>query len=220
MIVSLRLALVIMALAPAAAGEFTPCKAGKTSMVGHAGGITIQRVGFHETYGEVGATVFIPDSEEPVPGIVFSNSAIHGRSNNTDLVRFALALARSGAASIVLDGDIEWGTPKYDAKREPHVMACAGQWLLMNARLDNERLGVAGTFAGWGGGHTPICQSGERPCWHPHLALTFGETSDVEWYNTNNMLTLEGQLRMARFVQRHWHLAEVKPEWLAQETPN
>lgn len=218
MIVSLRLALVIMALAPAAAGEFTPCKAGNTSMVGQAGGVTIQRVAFLEAYGEVGATVFIPDSEEPVPGIVFSHSAIHAPSNKTDLLRFALALARSGAASIVLDGDIEWGTPNYEAKREPHVMACAGQWLLLNPRLDKNRLGIAGTPTGWGGAHMHICQTAERPCWHPHVALTFGQISDPD--NTNEMLTLEGQLKLARFVQRYWRLAEVKPEWLAQETPH
>jgi len=32
------------------------------------------------------------------------------------------------------------------------------------------------------------------------------------------MLTLEGQLRMAQFAQRHLKLKDVKAEWLTEET--
>jgi hypothetical protein len=218
--VSLRLALLIVALVSVASGELAPCKTGGTSVAGQANGITIQRVAFLEASGEVGATVFIPEREEPVPGIVFSHSGIHGPKNDTDLRRFALALARAGAASIVLDGNIEWQTPNDEAKREPHVLACAAQWLLLNARLDGERLAIAGTTTGWGGENVAICLEGKRPCWHAHLSLNFGQTSPADWYNTDAMLTPEGQLYMARFAQRYLHLAEVKPEWLAQETPH
>jgi hypothetical protein len=213
----------IVALAAGCSAQiapFVPCQPGKASIVGHAEGITFKRLVFTESYGEVGATVLAPDSEQPIPGIVFSHSGIHGPTNSTDLLRFALALARAGAASIVLDGTIEWQQPNDNARRAPHVMACAGQWLLLNERLDTARLSIAGTALNWGGGDTPFCLTGERPCWHGIAWLNFGQTSPVDWDNTNAMLTLKGQLRMARFAQRSLRLREVKPEWLVADARN
>src|SRR5262249_512789 len=218
--VFLGVLLLMSALAYTCSAQFVPCKDGKLSTVGHAEGITFQRISFVERDTEIGASVFIPDSKEPVPGIVFSHSAIHGVKNQTDLTRFALAMARAGAASIVLDGTIEWQAPNDGSKRPPHVMACAGQWLLLNANLDKERLAVAGVLGPWGGGDPPICQPGERPCWHPKLWINFGQSSPVELVNTDAMLTLGGQLRMARSAQRHLRLAEVQPSWLAAEPDN
>jgi hypothetical protein len=221
--VSLRSLLVVVALAATCSAQivpFTPCKPGKASIVGQAEGITFKRLVFVESSGEVGATVLVPDSQQPVPGIVFSHSAIHGPTNSTDLLRFALALARAGAASIVLDGTIEWQVPNDNAKREPHVMACAGQWLLLNEKLDTKHLAIAGAIGNWGGGDTPFCLTGERPCWHAIAWLNFGQTSFYDWSNTDLMLTLRGQLRMARFAQQHLRLAEVKPEWLVSSSRN
>ena len=215
--VFLRVTILVQALASACSAQivpFVPCKAGKVTIVGHADRVTLQRVAFLESYGEISASVFIPDSAGPVPGIVFSHSSIHGPNNSTDLLRFALALARADAASIILDGTIEWQTPNDESKRPAHVMACAGQWLLQHASLDRHRLAVAGTTADWGGGDTPFCLAGERPCWSPGAWLNFGQASPAEWGNTNAMLTIEGQLHMARFAQQHLQLAEVKPEWL------
>jgi len=215
--VSLRILFAIAALAAACSAQirpFVPCKPDKASIVGHAEGITFKRLAFTESSGEVGATVLVPDSEQPVPGIVFSHSAIHGPNNSTDLLRFALALARAGAASIVLDGTIEWEVPNDNAKRSPHVMACAGQWLLLNERLDTKRLAIAGALGDWGGGDTPFCLSGERPCWGGIAVLNFGQTWPYDLSNTDAMLTLNGQLRMARFAQQQLRLSEVKREWL------
>jgi len=222
--ISPRPLLLITALGAACSAQirpFVPCKPGTESIVGHAEGITFKRLVLTESSGEVGATVFVPDSGQPVPGIVFSHSAIHGANNSTDLLRFAMALARAGAASIVLDGTIEWQQPNDNAKRPPHVMACAGQWLLLNERLDTKRLAVAGAIGDWGGGDTPLCLPGERPCWAGIVIwLNFGQTWQYDWSNTDAMLTLKGQLRMARFAQQHLHLAEVKPEWLVPGARN
>jgi hypothetical protein len=44
--------------------------------------------------------------------------------------------------------------------------------------------------------------------------LNFGETSAAEFRNTEDMLTLQGQLRIARFAQEQLKLKEIKPEWL------
>jgi len=210
----LRIVVLILTVTPACSSQilpFVPCKIGSVSKLGKADGIGFQRISIVESYGEVGASVFIPDSESPVPGIVFSHSSIHGPRNSSDLTRFALALARAGAASIVLDGAIEWQTPNDNAKRPAHVMACAGQWLLLNASLDPLRLAIAGTTP-WGGGDTPLCLPAERPCWTPKAVMGYGQASPVEWTNTDALLTLKGQLRIARFAQQQLHLAELKPE--------
>jgi hypothetical protein len=78
----------ILSLFPiCAAQRVHPCKFSGTTGVGHIESITVQRLAVIEKNGEVGATVFIHDGNEPLPGIVFSHSAIHGPNNNTDLLR-------------------------------------------------------------------------------------------------------------------------------------
>jgi hypothetical protein len=119
-------------LLPGCAAQFRHCQFAETAGTGRSEGITIRRVALIEPSGEVGASVFIPDSNEPLPGIIFSHSAIHGAAANADLVGFAWALARAGAASIVLDGAIEWQTPNDEFLRDPHLLACAGQWLMLH----------------------------------------------------------------------------------------
>jgi hypothetical protein len=207
------LAIVTFTLFSTCAAQFRPCKFAEASTTGSSEGVTVRRVGLIEPNGEVEATVFIPDSNTLLPGIVFSHATIHGATSNTDLLRFALALARAGAASIVLDGTIEWQTPNDESGRAPHLMACAGQWLLLHVKLNRHSLATAGPHGGWGGGETPFCQEGESPCWPPGPWLGFGQTSVAEFRNTEDMLTLQGQLRIARFAQRHLGLKEIKPEW-------
>jgi len=183
----LRLTASILVLIATCFAEFAPCRPGKSAIVSHHEGITEQTVTFLEPSGTYGARVFIPDSESAVPGIVFSHSAIHGTDRSADLARFAEGLARAGAASIVLDGTIEWETENDQQKSDPHLMACAGQWLLLNAHLDRRRLGVAGPQTGWGGGYTPVCQAGESPCFHPTVWLNFGQTTPAEFTNTDDV---------------------------------
>lgn len=86
----------------------TPCKFAGSAAVGNSEGITVSRVTVVEASGEVGATVFIPKGAGPVPGLLLTHSAIQGPNNRADLLRFAYAMARAGAASIVLDGDLNW----------------------------------------------------------------------------------------------------------------
>jgi len=141
----------ILSLLPTcAAQKLHPCKFNGTSGVGHVEGITVQRLAVIEKSGPVGATVFIPDGNEPLPGIVFSHSAIHGLNNDTDLLRFAWALARAGAASIVLDGAIDWRSPRDESIRPPEFQFCAGQWLFQHVNIDLTRTADAGNFkVGW-----------------------------------------------------------------------
>lgn len=204
----------VLAFASVCAAQFVPCKTSGDATVEHHTRITIQRVTFFEPTGEVGASALVPETDAPFPGIVFSHSAILGANGSADLSQFALALARAGAASIVLDGTIDWRIPNDNSGRSPHLMACAGQWLLLHAKLDRQRLARAGPTRHWGGGDTPFCLPGEVPCWHGGAWLNFGQTSTAEFYNTEQMLTPAGQLSMARFAQHVLRLKEVKPEWL------
>ena len=204
--------------ASCSAQHLHPCKFSATSLVGHNEHITIQKVTVIEKNGKVEATVFIPDRNDPLPGIVFTHSAIHGPYNNADLLRFAWALARAGAASIVLDGAIEWLTPNDDSIRPTEFQFCAGQWLFQNVNLDLQRLADAGNFrVGWipdGLNQCGIEQSGKARCWPGGFWMGFGQTSPVESHNTNLMLTVQGQLWMAQVAQKQLHLKEINPEWL------
>lgn len=120
----------VLSLLAASAAQKHPCSFSGTSDARHVEDITVQRLTVIEKSGKVGATVFIPDGNQPLPSIVFSHSAIHGPRNDTDLLRFAWAMARAGAASIVLDGVINWQSgPNDDSIRPPEFQFCAGQWL-------------------------------------------------------------------------------------------
>jgi hypothetical protein len=206
-----------------AAQRLHPCRFSSASNVGHVEGITVQRLTVMEKIGKVGATVFIPDGNEPQPSIVFSHSAIHGPTNDTDLLRFAWAMARAGAASIVLDGVINWQSgPNDDSIRPPEFQFCAGQWLFQNLSLDLTRTADAGNQKlGWIENEVSRCgvqRSGKARCWPGGYWLDFGQTGEAESGNTEEMLTLKGQMAMAHGVQKHLKLKEVKPEWLTEPT--
>ena len=134
--------LVAYTLLSTCAAQFRPCKFTTLSTIDHSAGIETLRVSVIEQNGIVGASVFIPDSQEPIPGIIFSHSKIHGANKDADLLRFAWALAQAGAASIVLDGVLQRQTPNDESKPPPHLMACAGQWLILHAKLDSSRLAL------------------------------------------------------------------------------
>ena len=98
----------VLALVSTCAAQSPVCKADNPSTVEHREGITLRRVSFVEPTGKIGASVFIPDSRAPVPGIIFSHSSARDPDGRWDVLRFAWALARAGAASIILDGTLEW----------------------------------------------------------------------------------------------------------------
>jgi hypothetical protein len=210
----------LLAVSPA---QKHPCSFGGTSDVRHVEDITIQRISVIEKSGKVGATVFIPDGNEPLPSIVFSHSAIHGPTNDTDLLRFAWAMARAGAASIVLDGVINWQLgPNDDSIRLPEFQFCAGQWLFRNLSLDLTRTADAGNRKlGWIDNDVSECgveQSGKARCYPGGYWLDFGQIGDAESRNTDAMLTLKGQMFMAQEAQKRLKLKEIKPEWLTETT--
>ena len=78
-----------------------------------------------EPSGSFDVTVFLPDADSR-KGALFSHSSIHGNKGNTNLLKFAWALAGAGVAVLVLDGTIEWQIPIDFSIRDPHLLACAG----------------------------------------------------------------------------------------------
>ena len=211
----------VFGLVSTCVADFRPCKFTDASTVRHREGIAMWRVGLIEDGGEIGATILVPDGNAPLPGALISHSSIHGPTSSADLLQFAWALARAGAAVIVLNGTLEWDPPSDESVRDPHLMACAGQWLLLNTRVDRHRLLVAGTRGRWGGGETPLCMPGEKPCFVATGGIGFGETRGVvESANTDRMLTVEGRLEMAQWAQEHLKLRQIKPEWLTAVSEN
>jgi hypothetical protein len=212
---------ILVLFATCYAQRLHPCRYSGTSNVGHVEGINVQRLDIIEKSGNVGATVFVPDGDEPLPGIVFSHSAIHGRDSDADLLHFAWALARAGAASIVIDGVIDWQSgPSDDSIRPREFQFCAEQWLFQRVNLDLHRLGDAGNFkGGWVPAELTHCGleiSGKAECWPGGVWLGFGQATDVESRNTDLMLTLKGQMFMAQWAQKQLVLKNVKPEWLTE----
>lgn len=204
---------VFLTLFSTCSAQFRPCKFADVSTVDHVDGVTVLRLNIVEPAGTVGASAFIPAGDRKVPAALFSHSAIHGPEANADLRRFAWALGRSGVAVIVLDGTVEWLAPNNNSVRDPHLMACAGQWLMLNAKLDNQRRLLVGTHGSWGGGDTPLCQPGEQPCYQPQSEIGLGQIGAAE--NTDGLLAGWGLRGMANFAQRHLQLSGIDPQLLA-----
>ena len=208
---------VLTVLSLSSAQAQVQCKAGKPSEIERRDGVLVQTVTFSsdKVKEPVLAYIFIPDSQSSVPGIAFAHSGIQTWKGRTDLLPFARALARAGAASIVLDRTIQWEPLNDETNRASSVMLCATQWMFSHVNLDTDRLATAGPDD-WLAQENCAPSVG-RDCWRRRpLWLNYGETSNAESINTNSMLTLDGQLYMARFAQRVLRLREVKREWLSE----
>jgi hypothetical protein len=212
--------LILSPLATCTAQKLHACRFSESSEAGRIEGIDIHRITLIEPTARVEATVFVPATSEPMPGIVFSHSAIQGSSSRVDLLRFALGLARAGASSIVLHGTIDWQSPNDESIRPPQFQFCAGLWLMQHVNLDLTRTADAGNHKlGWIDDDVSLCgldMEGSAPCWPGGVWLNFGQIGDAESRNTDEMLTPQGQLRMAQFAQRHLKLKEIKPEWFME----
>jgi hypothetical protein len=168
------------------------------------------KTSFVEPEGQVEASVLRPDGKERIPGVVISYSAIAAGTKTADMFQFAQALARAGAASIVLGGTLALPTSENNTERTHRFVGCAAEWLAQNAKIDGERVAAIApeTFwKGWSSGDT-FCSSMGQPCWtlrggvgFPQLDLGRLVTDDVR--------------DSADFLHKLLNLNEIKPEWLA-----
>jgi hypothetical protein len=97
------------------------------------------------TYPRKKVTVylFIPDSADPVPGALFTHSALHSFDGTTSLLPFARALAHSGVATLMLDRTLE--TIPYPEQFDSSVVDCAYEWFKSEVRLE-PRVVAGGIF--------------------------------------------------------------------------
>jgi hypothetical protein len=204
-------------------GQTAPsCKAGAALTLDDREGVTVKTVTFEGNFGRLRAYVFIPDTKEAVPGIAFSQSAIQYADSRTALRPFARAMALAGAASIMLDGTIDWHTPNNDAKRPMPELACASQWLAANANLDLDRLAIGGpirTDKPIEIGDEPFCRvPGKPPCGQAGWEINFGWAGPNETHYTEMMKTPQGQFRYLRNFNflKAIGLQDVKLEWLME----
>jgi hypothetical protein len=198
------------------------CKATSAVKIDDREGVTFKTVSFQGPLGPLSAYVFLPDTEESVAGIAFSQSAIQYSDSRTDLRPFARALARAGAASIMVDGTIPWPMPNDDAKRPMAELACAADWLLANANLDVHRLAIGGPIKTDGPiriEDAPFCPgSDKQPCANPVWYINFGWAGPHEIRYTEMMKTPQGQLRYLLIPNfpKALGLKEVRLEWLME----
>jgi hypothetical protein len=212
-IVGFALLLPALVITCGAQSQAPRCRTGGSSLIEHSDGVTVLRVSFTDISGKApvstSAHAFVPDSSDPVAGIAVSFAAIQDWDKRTDLLPFAWALARAGAASIVLDRAIQWGPLDDAANLASSVMSCASEWLMSHANLDRDRLATAGLY-GW----NDDCDWATSRCWTSHFGMGFGQTGPVEFHNTELMMTLKGQLWMAKAAQKQLRLSAIQPEWL------
>jgi hypothetical protein len=200
------------------AQSYSACRATPASIVDHRDGITVEIVSFQRSSVNMTAHVFVPDSRVPLPGIAFSHSSIQYSDSLTSLLPFAKAMARAGAATIMLDGTIAWLSPNDESKRPWTEVACAAQWLMANVKLDMDRLAIGGPidFADHSGiSHDPFCPLGlgKNPCGLAWFYINFGWVGQHEAHYTELMKTPRGQLWMTKLPE-DFHLRPVQLEWL------
>ncbi len=189
------------------------CKAGAASTIDDRDGVTARVVSFQGSSGNLTAHVFVPDTAEPVAGIAFSHSSIQYADSLTDLLPFARAMARAGAASIMIDGTVDWRTPNDDSKRPWQEVRCAAQWLTANANLDGQRLAFGGPITE---NQEPFC--GPETCLgQAWFYFNFGSTTVQHGISiTELMKTPQGLLRLTE-LPGGFHLKPVKLEWLMDD---
>ena len=113
------------------------CNAASASTVDHDGGVIVQRVTLSGKWGRNEATVYLPEKEIAEGAVVFSHSSIHADGASTDLLPFALTLARAGAAVIVPERSLLWPPTDRSTNREGAVVICAEHWLVDHTKVFN-----------------------------------------------------------------------------------
>lgn len=202
---------------PSVAQSKKACVAGPAITLSNRDGVTTKTVSFTGAFGKLTAHVFLPNITEPVPGIAFSYSSIQYADSPTDLLPFAHALARTGVASLMIDGTIDWRTPNDDFKRPEEEFNCAARWLMANANLDPERLGIGGPIKFENAASFCPAQS-TRTC-DPWIWVNYGWDDPMAVRATELMKTPQSQLHIAPLVTSNFHLKEVQLEWLLETAP-
>jgi len=197
-------ALIILASVTWTVGQSGSCQMGKSFTSGQTDGVTLQRINFAGADAGMGASVFMPSSrKDEIPNVIISHSVVTGKNTQADMLRFALALARAGAAVIVIDGTFVSPGSLVAAENTRNLMACAGEWLQRKTKVDQNRIALVAPEAYWSG------WSDNEP-WAPYVGIGFPQRSNVR----DPLITQD--LRSSADSLQHWlGLNEIKSEWLA-----
>jgi hypothetical protein len=196
--------LTILASVTWAVAQSGSCQLGKVSTLGHADGVALQRINFTGADEGVGATVFMPTTKrDEIPDVVISHSAVVGNNTKADMLKFALALARAGAAVIVIDGTFVSPGSLDGAQSTRHLTACAGEWLQQKTKADHNHIALVAPEAYWSG------WTGGEP-WSPYVGVGFPQRS-----NARDPLIMEDFRSSADSLQHWLGLNEIDSEWLA-----
>ena len=217
------LSAVVLLLSLSAAAAEKPkdqvCSITGAVTVEHRDRVTVQTISFLDmaplASGEkrevVNAHVYLPDGDGPFPIILFSHSAIHSSKGTSDLLPYAFAMARGGAASIVLDRTIQWEPYDEAANKDASVMDCASHWLATNVKF-NGRLGLMGLYCGYWQGIREL-----HVALDPHepysSAVGFGYFGGgAEKINAEHLLSPERYLQPAEYLAQELRLT-IHPSW-------
>lgn len=220
-----RLTVIVAVLAPSmAAAQDKLCDSARASTVTRGAGVTVQKVTLSGKWGSNSATIFLPDKEIAVGGVVLSHSAIHSESISVDLLPFALTLARAGAAVIVPDRTLSWPPATATTNREGAAVTCAAHWMVENVRVLNDGVPLTNENRvvirqGYGYVGPRVCNPDVAD--HCRLDVPFGSSGYVRqtvWVpvgeteggdNTGGMLSTGG-LQPAQWLQRMLGLAPIE----------
>jgi hypothetical protein len=219
------------------------CAASNLTAVEHRDGVTVETLTFTEiTPGDddnsprnsdgtfikkapVNAHVYVPDGVGPFHVLLFSHSAIHSSNGTTDLLPYAFALARSRAASIVLDRAIQWDNYYDRAANIDHlVMECASLWLKDHLNGGVKSVGTLGEYYApqWVFKLPVTTHPGDRKKnGEGHTGAVGFATSEggAEFKNNELIQTIDGQLKLANnFILLKADLQPIQREWLSVET--
>jgi hypothetical protein len=215
----------VVVLASMAAAQDQLCTPAKASTITEGAGVKVQQVMLSGKWGSNSANVFLPDKETAEGAVVLSHSAIRAETGaSVDLLRFALTLARAGAAVIVPDRTLNWPPGTERTNREGAVVACAAHWMIDNVKVVNDGQPLTNADRtvireGYGYVGPRICDPevadhcrlsspfNVSGYYRHHVSVPIGETEGGD--NTNGMLSTGG-LHAAQWLQRMLGLAPIK----------
>jgi hypothetical protein len=197
-------AVIATAFCTATAQQTKNCHVSVSQSTEH-NGVTVQLIQFTDDYHhELTALGIRPDSPMPKPGVLITHSNIDAGDRKANLLPLGTALAKSGAAVLILRRTVHWIPLQDDVNRSGVLMDCVGDWIIAKFNVDKSHF----TYFG------PANSTESQPLLYgPHVVwVPFAQIPNSEY--TEHLLTVKGQKRTADWITRHMGLPKVKPEWL------
>jgi hypothetical protein len=219
--VALPILLALLAVGSAAQVTETKCVASNVLAIESEYGITVQTLTLTELDSNtnsprktrtVTARAYIPETEHELPAVAFSHATIHSHQGTASLLPFANALARTGAAVIVMDRTLELEPYNETAIQDRSLSDCAWRWLQGRVRLNGRITTIGNSYL------PPFMDvyNGDRVNQVP-MFVGLGLRGLAERTNTERIRTEAGQYHLSTHIATVLKLAPIKSGWLAVE---